>query len=162
MASLGGTACIKKAAAQFEVPGGKGSTTRMNNNSQKSKQQRQKSKSSDDITAQKIRSDRWAETLRRIHPLVAKAKGSTARVFLALQSHADIHGYCWPLISTLQKFTGIKDRDTITDALRDLKFRGIIDRAYLISSSAVHMHLIYIESAEKSRICLIMRDRVLF
>jgi len=81
----------------------------------------------------KVGHDEWGKVLRRIHPIVARASGAACRVFLALQSYADSVGYCWPLIMTLQKFTGIKRRDTITGALKELETLGILDRTCLVS-----------------------------
>jgi hypothetical protein len=75
----------------------------------------------------------WAKTLRRCELIVMKASGPACKVFLALKLHANCDGYCWPLVSTLQGFTGIKKRDTIFAALRELEVQGIVYRRQLIS-----------------------------
>jgi hypothetical protein len=95
----------------------------MHNNPSNSKAQSEKT----------IDRDMWWKTLRRISPIVAKASGTACRVFTALQSYADADGYCWPLIVTLQNFTGIKRRDTIFGALRELETLDIVFRRQLIS-----------------------------
>jgi len=75
----------------------------------------------------------WAKTLRRYELMVMKASGPACKVFLALKFHANCDGYCWPLVSTLQRFTGIRKRDTIFAALRELESLGIVYRQQLIS-----------------------------
>jgi hypothetical protein len=47
-------------------------------------------------------------------------------VFLALEIHADIDGYCWPLVKKLQEVSGINRRNTIFAALRKLESVGAI------------------------------------
>jgi hypothetical protein len=75
----------------------------------------------------------WAKTLRRCELIVIKASGPACKVFLALKSHANCDGYCWPLVSTLLTLTGIRKRDTIFAALRELESLGIVYRRQLIS-----------------------------
>jgi hypothetical protein len=75
----------------------------------------------------------WARTLRRYELIVMKARGPACKVFLALKFHANCDGYCWPLVSTLQSLTGIRKRDTIFAALRELESLGIVYRRQLIS-----------------------------
>jgi Helix-turn-helix domain len=102
-------------------------SNRSNPKAQKKKQKRL------DSASDRVKRAAWAKTLRRIHPIAAKASGMACKVFMALQFHADMDGYCWPLIATLGKFTGIKKRDTIFAALRELDTLGIVDRGQLIS-----------------------------
>ncbi len=73
------------------------------------------------------------KTLRQCEAIAMKVSGKACSVFLALESQADVDGYCWPLISTLQKFTEIKTRRAISRALREFEKRGIVDRVRLIS-----------------------------
>src|ERR1700719_1871393 len=75
----------------------------------------------------------WAKTLRRCELIVMKASGPACKVFLALKFHANCDGYCWPLVSTLRTLTGIRKRDTIFAALRELESLGLVYRRQLIS-----------------------------
>jgi hypothetical protein len=75
----------------------------------------------------------WAKALRRYELIVMKASGPACKVFLALKFHANCDGYCWPLVSTLRRFTGIRKRDTIFAAFRELESLGIVYRRQLIS-----------------------------
>ena len=65
--------------------------------------------------------------------IAMRTSGKACAVFVALESQADTNGYCWPLIATLQKLTGIKTRRTISRALREFERLGIVDRAKLVS-----------------------------
>jgi hypothetical protein len=61
-----------------------------------------------------------------------RTSGKACSVFVALESQADTNGYCWPLIATLQKLTGIKTRKTVSRALKEFERLGILDRAKLV------------------------------
>jgi len=101
-------------------------------------------KSSDFLSSQekrspKTRSDRPGRTiptpLSGVSPartIAMRTSGKACSVFVALESQADTNGYCWPLIATLQKLTGIKTRRTISRALREFERLGIVDRAKLV------------------------------
>jgi hypothetical protein len=65
--------------------------------------------------------------------IAMRTSGKACSVFVALESQADTNGYCWPLIVTLQKLTGIKTRRTVSRALREFERLGILDRARLVS-----------------------------
>ena len=51
---------------------------------------------------------------------------STAKVLIALASHAGADGVCFPSQSRLQSMTGIKSRTTINKALRELEQLGVL------------------------------------
>ena len=110
------------------APGGSQKEAQMNRkpNRSNSKPQKKKQKSLDSVSD-------WANTLRQCEAIAMKVSGKACSVFLALESQADADGYCWPLISTLQKFTEIKTRRAISRALREFEKRGIVDRVRLIS-----------------------------
>jgi hypothetical protein len=75
----------------------------------------------------------WAAKVRDCHRIIAKEKkGSVARVFLALQSHCDLNGYCWPLSSTLMRETALS-RNAVFAALNRLEALGILHRSQLVS-----------------------------
>jgi len=80
-----------------------------------------------------IQRDTWAKTLHRCHRIVRKASGTSCKVFVALLIYADLDGYCWPLISTLLKDTGIAKHETIAFALKELEALGVLDRQALSS-----------------------------
>ena len=104
----------------------------MKNTRRNSESQKKKRKPTDSVSNQ-VKRDSWAKTLRRCEAIAMKVSGKACSVFLALESQADVNGYCWPLISTLQKFTEIKTRRTISRALREFERLGILDRARLVS-----------------------------
>jgi Helix-turn-helix domain len=104
----------------------------MKNTRRNSKAQKKKSKLADSVSDQVKRAAR-GETLRRCEAIAMKVSGKACSVFLALKSQADADGYCWPLISTLQKFTEIKTRRAISRACREFERLGILDRVKLVS-----------------------------
>jgi hypothetical protein len=74
----------------------------------------------------------WAEQVRAFHKIVAKEKGAVCRVFVALQGHADLDGYCWPLVSTIERETRLS-RNTVFAAVKRLEGLGILSRRQLVS-----------------------------
>jgi hypothetical protein len=109
-----------------------------------SRLQKRKRKSRDFLSSQekrspKMRSGRPGRTistpssgLSPARTIAMRTSGKACAVFVALESQADTNGYCWPLIATLQKLTGIKKRKTISRALREFERLGIVDRAKLV------------------------------
>jgi hypothetical protein len=104
---------------------------------------RQKKPKLIDLVSDKARCAAWAKTLRRCEWIAMKASGTACKVFTALKIHADMDGYCWPLISTLQAGTNLKKRDTIFAALRELEALGIVDRGSLSSRKGRNSPTLY-------------------
>jgi hypothetical protein len=65
--------------------------------------------------------------------IAMRTSGKACAVFVALESQANTKGYCWPLIATIQKLTGIKTRRAVSRALREFERLGILDRAKLVA-----------------------------
>jgi hypothetical protein len=105
----------------------------MNENRPRTGDPQKENPPSAEILPKKYSTETWAETIRRCESIVMKASGAACRVFVALKSSADSDGYCWPLVSTLAKLTGISGKKTLFRALKELEKLGVLKRAQLVS-----------------------------